>query len=157
MLPTTNHIEPVTLNGAASNDPDNAPWPLTFAWAQTVGTGANVSLTGATTATPKFTPGVKGIYTYSLAVNDGRDSSPTASVKITVPTLGDIDLDGDVDKNDLVKIRAARYNPANGSNDLRDINGDGKITTLDVRLAKRLCTRRECANERGEKDNEKDD
>ncbi len=132
----------VTLNGSASSDPDNSPSPLSFAWTQTA--GPTVTLAGATTATPKFTPAGVGNYTFSLTVNDGQNDSAADSVTITAPKLGDIDLDGDVDKNDLKLIRAARKMLANGPNDLRDINGDGKITSLDVRLAKRLCTRRWC-------------
>lgn len=145
----------VTLNGSGSSDPDNGPSPLSFAWSKIAGPA--VTLTGATTAKPTFTPNTAGSYKFNLVVKDGASDSAPDSVTITVPKLGDIDGDGDVDKNDLKLIRAARKTPANGPNDLRDINGDGKITSLDVRLAKRLCTRRGCANERREEDKEKDD
>jgi len=135
----------VTLNGSASSDTDNAPSPLSYVWTKTA--GSSVSLTGATTAKPQFTPTVKEFYTFGLIVNDGLDNSTSASVKITVPTLGDIDLDGDVDSNDLAKITAALNKPANGPNDLRDINGDMKLDALDTRKLVLLCTKPRCATQ----------
>jgi YD repeat-containing protein len=133
----------VTLNGSASADPDNGPSPLSYVWTQADGPG--ISLIGATTVRPKFAPTVKGLYTFGLVVNDGLANSTSASVKITVPTLGDIDLDGDVDNNDLAKITAVLNKPANGPNDLRDINGDMKLDALDSRKLVLLCTKPRCA------------
>ena len=135
----------VTLNGSASTDPDNGPSPLSYAWTQTA--GSNVSLTGASTAKPQFTPSVKGLYAFGLVVNDGLANSAPASVNITVPTQGDIDLDGDVDNNDLAKITAVLNKPANAPNDLRDLNGDLKIDALDARKLVLLCTRPRCATQ----------
>lgn len=135
----------VTLNGSGSSDPDNGPSPLSYAWTKTA--GPNVSLTGASTAKPQFTPSVNGLYTFGLVVNDGLANSASASVNITVPTLGDIDLDGDVDNNDLAKITAVLNKPANGPNDLRDLNGDLKIDALDARKLVLLCTRPRCATQ----------
>ena len=82
-----------------------------------------------------------------MVVNDGLDNSTSASVKITVPALGDIDLDGDVDNNDLSKITSVLNKPANGPNDLRDINGDMKLDALDTRKLVLLCTRPRCATQ----------
>lgn len=135
----------VTLNGSASSDTDNAPSPLSYTWTQTV--GSNLSLVGATTAKPKFTSTVKGLYIFGLVVNDGSVNSTSASVKITVPTLGDIDLDGDVDNNDLSRITSTLNKPADGPNDLRDINGDMKLDALDTRKLVLLCTRSRCATQ----------
>lgn len=60
-------------------------------------------------------------------------------------SLGDIDLDGDVDSDDLSLLLAALNTLANGANDLRDLNGDGKINVLDARTLVTLCTRPRCA------------
>jgi hypothetical protein len=99
---------------------------LTFDWSPAPGT--NATLTGATTAVPTFIPGIKGTYTFNLVVNDGADNSVPDTVIITVPTLGDIDLDDDVDNNDL-----------------RDINGDMKLDALDTHKLVLKCTRQRCA------------
>jgi hypothetical protein len=133
----------VNLNGSASSDPDNGPSPLSFAWSKIAGPAA--TLTGATTPKPTFTPNTAGGYTFNLTVNDGASDSAPDSVTITVPKLGDIDRDGDVDNNDLNLILAARNTPASGPNDLCDLNGDLKIDALDARKFTLLCTRPRCA------------
>jgi hypothetical protein len=61
--------------------------------------------------------------------------------------LGDIDLDGDVDNNDLNLILAARNKPASGPNDLRDLDSNMKIDALDARKLTTLCTRPRCATQ----------
>lgn len=75
----------VTLDGSASTDPDNAPAPLTYSWSQTAGPA--VTLAGADTASPTFTPTDPGTYTFQLIVNDGAlDSAPdTVDVVVTAP------------------------------------------------------------------------
>lgn len=133
----------VMLDGRASSDPDQGPSPLSFVWTQT--TGPNVALTGANTPQPTFTPTVAGAYTFSLTVNDGQDDSVPAAVTITVPALGDLNNDGVIDQNDLNLLLAARNTPANGPNDLRDLDGDGTITALDARKLTLLCTYPRCA------------
>jgi hypothetical protein len=96
---------------------------------------------------PTFTPTVPGNYTLQLVVNDGQANSAPASVTITVPPLGDVNLDGDVDNDDFHLIQVALNNPVNGPNDLRDLNGDGRISGLDVAMLRKLCTRRACKTE----------
>jgi YD repeat-containing protein len=71
----------VTLNGSASTDPDNAPSPLTFSWAQK--SGPSVALAGASTASPTFTPTTIGTYIFTLTVSDGL-ASASDEVKIDV-------------------------------------------------------------------------
>lgn len=133
----------VTLNGSTSFDPDNAPSPISYSWQQSA--GPNAALSNVSSATPTYSPFAPGIYTFSLTVNDGQSSSAPSSVNITVPLLGDIDLDGDVDNNDLNLVLAARSKPTNGPNDLRDLDGDSMITALDARKLTLLCTRPRCA------------
>jgi large repetitive protein len=75
----------VTLDGSKSSDPYNTA--LTYAWTQTG--GPTVSLNGATTVNPTFSPIFADQYSFQLVVTDkvGRSSTP-ASVSITVPDSG---------------------------------------------------------------------
>jgi len=73
---------PVTLDGSGSSDPDHGPAPLTYAWSQI--SGPAVTLTGATTANPTFTPTQTGDYAFSLVVFDGQASSPPDAVTVKV-------------------------------------------------------------------------
>ena len=62
---------------------------------------------------------------------------------------GDLDGDGDVDRDDLNIILAARNQPADDEtygegNDPRDLDGDGMITALDARKLVLLCTCPRC-------------
>jgi hypothetical protein len=59
----------------------------------------------------------------------------------------DLDGDGDVDRDDLNSILAARNTPAEGPDDPRDLDGDGMITGLDARKLVLMCTRPRCATE----------
>lgn len=72
-------------------------------------------------------------------------SQTAHTVTKLVRLAGDIDGDGDVDTNDLNLILAALNKAATGPNDLRDLNGDGKIDALDSRKLVTLCTRLRCA------------
>ncbi len=60
---------------------------------------------------------------------------------------GDVDGDGDVDRNDTDIIMMARNTPATGPADPRDLDHDGTISVLDARIATLLCTRPNCAVE----------
>lgn len=132
----------VTLDGSSSIDPDNSPAALSFTWAQ-IG-GASVSLSGRGTAKPTFIPVAAGRYTFRLAVNDGATTNDLSTVTITAPVLGDINGDGTVDSLDLARVNAALNTQASGPNDLRDLDGDGRITALDARKLVTLCTRPRC-------------
>ncbi|HEY7167355.1 MAG TPA: choice-of-anchor K domain-containing protein [Candidatus Binatia bacterium] len=70
---------------------------------------------------------------------DGRGDACTSTL------VGDLDNDGDVDLDDLNILLAGRNNAADGLNDPRDLDGDGRITALDARKLMLLCTRSRCA------------
>jgi len=61
-------------------------------------------------------------------------------------TPGDIDNDGDIDKNDLNILLTYRNQPASACPEC-DIDGDGIITVLDARKLVLMCTRPRCATE----------
>jgi hypothetical protein len=140
----------VTLDGSGSQDPASATpqlpasYTLNFAWTQTGGPTVTLGSGGATVMSPTFTPTVAGTYVFQLVVNDGPAYSTPVSVTLTVPILGDINGDARVDTNDLAAITAALNTPANGPNDLRDLNGDGTINALDSRILVTLCTTAGC-------------
>ncbi|HET7792710.1 MAG TPA: PKD domain-containing protein [Rhizobacter sp.] len=74
--------ERVTLNGAASSDPDGNA--LTYAWSFTSRpAGSAAALTGATSINPSFTADRPGSYVLQLVVNDGTVSSTADSVTIS--------------------------------------------------------------------------
>lgn len=133
----------ITLDGTGSVDPDPGPNQLTFIWSQVQGSA--VQLAGGQSARPSFVAAVPGAYSFALNVDDGQAASLPAFTTTLVPRLGDIDNDGDVDSDDLAKINAALNTKANGPNDLRDLDGDGRITGLDTRRLVTLCTRPRCA------------
>jgi len=66
-----------TLNGSASNDPDNGPSPITYSWRfVTVPSGSqagNEDIAGSNTVSASFTPDVVGTYVLELTVSDGLD------------------------------------------------------------------------------------
>jgi hypothetical protein len=136
----------VTLDGSASSDADNGPSPLAFAWTQSAGP-AQVALAAANTARPSFSANVGGLYSFRLTVNDGLTASVPDEVVVRVALRGDVDLDGDVDRSDTALILAARGQAAGGPNDLRDLNGDGRIDVLDARIDATLCTRANCVTQ----------
>lgn len=62
-----------------------------------------------------------------------------------VPKLCDADEDFDVDSDDISAISLAKGTPSSGPGDIRDIDGDGKITVLDARQCVSYCDEPQCA------------
>jgi len=69
------------------------------------------------------------------------------NMRITTPIPGDVNTDGDVDREDLELVLDARNEPATGPDDRRDLDGDGTITVLDARKLTTRCTRPGCATQ----------
>jgi len=143
----------VTLDGSASNDPDDGPEPLSYSWSfVSVPTSSgltNDDILNADTFSPSFTPDVAGTYVLQLMVTDGQDSAYD-NVAVTVITeeaiTGDLDSDSDVDQDDLNILLTYRNQPASACPEC-DIDGDGVITVLDARKLVLMCTRPRCATE----------
>jgi hypothetical protein len=73
----------VTLDGSASSDVDGDP--LSFAWQfLSLPPGSGAALQGADTASPRFTPDLRGQFVVELTVEDGRGG--TDSDQVTVST-----------------------------------------------------------------------
>ncbi len=75
----------VALDGRFSTDA-NAD-ELTYSWTQVAGTP--VTLAGAATARPTFTPSATGLYAFELVVSDGAQASAPARVRVVVDAPGD--------------------------------------------------------------------
>jgi hypothetical protein len=56
-----------------------------------------------------------------------------------------IDADGDIDRDDIALITAARNQPASGPTDLRDVDRNGVIDVNDARACTLRCDRPNCA------------
>ncbi|MHB1141399.1 MAG: Lcl C-terminal domain-containing protein [Sulfuricaulis sp.] len=137
----------VTLDGSGSSDSRGVP--VIYSWLQT--DGPTVTLSSPIVANPTFLAppvNVSGQSTaLQLSVTNPQGTLAVDTVAITIAKLGDVDIDDDVDRNDLDLVLAARNTPANGPNDLRDLDGDGMITALDARKLTTLCTRPRCATQ----------
>lgn len=119
----------VTLNGAASNDPDGDP--LTFSWTQTA--GIDVTLNGANTATPSFTaPNQATTLTFELTVSDGDlTDTDTVDVGVEVPvTQTPILYVANIAGNNVTAYNIASPNNVNG-NIAPGANLDGGQTQLN--------------------------
>jgi hypothetical protein len=72
---------PVTLDGASSRDPENAP--LTYTWAiNSAPAGSQAALSSTSDAKPTFTPDKLGYYVFTLTVSDGKKTSLPVQVTI---------------------------------------------------------------------------
>ena len=109
----------------------------------TLGAGApilpfSVNAGSPVTVPVKYKPSGAGADTGILTVSSNdTDEAIVLSGNGVAPLTCDVDADGDIDKNDLTLIwRARGRTPA--AKDPRDTNGDGKITSADVKTCIRL-------------------
>jgi uncharacterized protein (TIGR03437 family) len=123
---------PVTVDGSASNDPDNGPLPLTYQWSFVSALLANASLQNANSSKVTFTPPASGFYVTRLDVNDGAAGS-FAETTVMAANFCDANADGIINQADF-DLMSALTGSAAQPNDPLDINGDGLITAADVTL-----------------------
>ena len=127
-------IDPYTEAGATVMDNiDSPPFPVIIG-----GDSVDVNTVGTYIVTYDAT---------DSAGNPAIQVIRTVNVVPTTPTPGDLDGDFDVDLDDLDIILDARNTPADGVEDLRDLDGDGVITGLDARIGVLSCTRPRCSNQ----------
>ncbi|MCF2948841.1 BNR-4 repeat-containing protein [Paraglaciecola aquimarina] len=99
---------------------------------------------------PQETTGLAvGVHTFKAIARDRAGNETTEIMKLTVlakDVFGDLDKDGDVDRNDVRAFSSAVR--TGGITDMRyDFNADGLINSRDVRGVALLCTRSGCATE----------
>jgi len=76
---------------------------------------------------------------------DTNDDGIGDACEVVVPVKCDIDVDGDVDRNDISLIVANRNQPAAHPDDPMDWDGNGIINILDARGCMSICTLPRCA------------
>jgi hypothetical protein len=89
----------------------------------------------------------QGVGTTVVKITYGGTGGLSTSVNVTVKggVRGDLNGDGQVDIDDVHALQVWLNTPANGPNDARDLNHDGKIDALDARILVTLCTYPRCA------------
>ncbi len=88
---------------------------------------------------------ISDVLDISLGSSNDQDSNHIPDECEQEILLGDVDKDGDVDRDDMRLILSARNQPASSDDDPKDLDGDGRITALDARKIRHLCTRNRCA------------
>jgi len=75
----------VTLDGTGSSDREGRP--LTYQWTVVSNTGAEVTLSSATSATPSFIARNQGSYTFRLTVTDSEGATGSDTVNVYVANV----------------------------------------------------------------------
>ena len=131
----------ITFDASGSYDPDGNI--ISFEWDfddDGVYDISSTSLTVDYTYSSEYT----GLVKLRVTDNDGLRAMDIASVEVTEPDVpGDLDGDGDVDRDDISIIRTHLNQPASICQEC-DIDGDGTITGLDARKLVTMCTCARC-------------
>jgi PKD repeat protein len=126
----------ISLSSAGSSDEDGHI--VSYLW--DLGDGNTSDL-----ANPEHSYAQAGQYNITLTITDNDGAISTATAEVIVNPAGDMDGDGDVDKND---IRALSQAIRRGDQlDLAfDINGDGVVNSRDVRAMSSICSYERCSS-----------
>lgn len=76
---------------------------------------------------------------------DGNNNGVGDACEVVVARACSVDLDGDIDRNDINLITAARNQPASGPTDPRDVDRSGRIDVNDARACTLRCDQPQCA------------
>lgn len=120
---------------------------MTLEDAQKAVAEAGLNFVSSTASSNLVPPGV--VITQDPASSSEVEPGSTVAVVVSsgpaagIP--GDLDGDGDVDRDDLAIVLGRRNTPALGPDDPLDLDGDGAITGLDARQLTLLCSRPRCA------------
>ena len=123
------------LSSAGSFDQDGSI--VTYLW--DLGDGNTSDLEN-----PQYNYTQAGQYNISLTVTDNDGATAMATATVIINPAGDMDGDGDVDRNDM---RALSMAIRRGEQlDLAfDINGDGVVNSRDVRAMRSICSYNRCS------------
>ena len=89
--------------------------------------------------------GISDVLDISQGSSQDQDASYIPDECEISMMAGDLDNDGDIDRDDINIILASRNQAVTDVNDPKDVNGDGRITVTDVRKLMLECTRPRCA------------
>ena len=136
--------ESITFDASGSYDPDGTIVSYEWDWNND---GVYDETTDSAIINHTWSVEFNGTVSLKVTDDDGATSIDTTTVKVTTPAAqGDLDHDGDVDRDDLNILLSHRNQPADQCPDC-DLDGDATITVLDARKLVLMCTRPRCACE----------
>ncbi len=133
--------KPITFDGSSSYDSDGEI--VLYEWDINNDGIYDISSSNPI-ATYTYSFEYSGLIKLRVTDNDGLTGIDTAEIEVTLPSLpGDLDHDGDVDRDDVNIVMGYRNQSAEVCPEC-DIDGDGKITVLDARKVIIMCTCPRC-------------